>query len=229
MTDARPLVLLNPNTDARLTAGMLEVARAAQTTSLPLSGWTAHTGAPLITTEAALADATQAVESLAPDLARVAAGVLVAGFGDPGVASLRGVLDVPVVGIGEASLHEGARGGRRFCVITTTPHLKASIERRVAELGLATNFAGVVLTEHDPLVITHSPALLAEELSRAVDFAIATLGVEAIVIGAGPLAKATAGLHAQVGAVIVAPVVAGIASLEAAVTGQADLIPVRSR
>jgi Asp/Glu/hydantoin racemase len=213
----RRAALVNPNTDPLITARMRATAAAAADGRLTFMGYTARFGAPLITTAGELRRAAEAVEALAPDLARDASGIIVSAFGDPGAAVLRQLTGLPVVGIGEASLREGATAGRRFCVATTTPGLVATIDARVAELGLAANYAGVVLTSGDPAAITSDPSRLEAGLAAAISRAIAELGVEAVVIGGGPLSDAARQLAKQCAVAIVEPVPAAVRQLLAAI------------
>ena len=96
-----------------------------------LRGVQAARGPAMITTEAALAASEAEVVRLGTSAAPGVDAVVVAAFGDPGVLRLRAVLTVPVVGIGEAAMHEAARDGRRFGIATTTPGLARSIETKI--------------------------------------------------------------------------------------------------
>jgi allantoin racemase len=49
------------------------------------------------------------------------AAVFINSFADYGLAALRAVLTVPVIGAGEAALLEAARAGRRFAIVTVWP------------------------------------------------------------------------------------------------------------
>jgi Asp/Glu/hydantoin racemase len=90
------LLLVNPNTSAGTTAAMLAIAREAAPPGVLIEAATAPFGEPLITDETALAIAAEAVEALVTG-ERVAGldGVIVAAFGDPGLALLKARLPVP--------------------------------------------------------------------------------------------------------------------------------------
>ena len=209
--------LVNPNTNASTTARMLAVARGAAQDRIALKGVTAAFGASLITSEAELARAAEAVLSLAPELMQDCEGLIVAAFGDPGVARLRTLTEIPVFGIGEAGIREAASGGRRFCVATTTPGLVSSIDHRVAELGLEVNYAGVVLTRGDAVAITNDASRLETELAAAIERVVGELGVEAVVIGGGPLSDAARHLSESFSVPIVQPVAAAVRQLLGAI------------
>ena len=200
------LILVNPNTSQATAAAMVAIAEAEA--GFAIAGRTAPFGQPLITTEAALAEAGRAVLALAPDL-RGADGVIVAAFGDPGLAALREVLDCPVTGLAEAGMAEAAAGGRRFAVVTTTPDLAQAIARRAEAEGHA-GFAGTWVTPGDPATVMARPEVLRAALHDACLRAIDGTGVEAIVIGGGPLAVAARALGGLVSVPIIEPVPAAV-------------------
>ncbi len=204
------VALINPNTDKAITARMLAVARSAAGETMRIAGMTAPFGASLIVDEDDLARAAIAVYSFALALRGAFDGVIVSAFGDPGATALAGEVDCPVVGIGEAAVREAASGGRRFCIATTTPHLVASIERKVASLGLAGQFAGVVLTAGDAKQVTNDPEVLEQELAAAVGRAADERGAQAVVIGGGPLADAARALTARGVVAVIEPIPAAV-------------------
>ena len=208
------VALVNPNTDDAITARMMAVARAAAPPGLDLVGLTVERGVPLITDDAQLATAREAVIGLVPRLGDYQ-GIIVAAFGDPGCEDVRAACRGPVVGIGESALREAAIGGRRFAVATTTPKLVGSIERAVARLGLSAGFAGVALTQGDAATVTGAPALLLRELGRVLDRLSTSNEIDAVVIGGGPLADAARRLAVERSTVLVEPVPAAVRAIAA--------------
>lgn len=200
------IALINPNTDEAATHRMVEIARAAAPAGVAFIGMTAARGAPLITNGAQLADARAAVLAMIPDLRTAVDGVIVAAFADPGLPELRAAVPAPVVGIGETSLLEAARAGRRFCVVTTTLDLAPAIARAVAVLDLSQQFGGVILTQGDAIAVTGSPDLLLSALEDAIERAVIERGVSAVVIGGGPLAAAARILADRMPVTVVEPV-----------------------
>jgi Asp/Glu/hydantoin racemase len=201
------LLLVNPNTSVITTGAMVGIAREEAAGHAVIDGLTAPSGAPLITDEAALDEAGRAVASLSPAiLADNPDGVIVSAFGDPGLDALRAVLPMPVTGIAEAGMAEAGQGGRRFCVVTTTPDLKTAIERTARHYGHAESFAGVWLTPGDPAALMNDPARLVEALRDACLQAIREADVAAIVIGGGPLAVAARALKDRIGVPLIEPV-----------------------
>lgn len=208
------LLLVNPNTSAATTAAMLAVAREAAPDGVTLEGATAAFGAPLITDEAALAVAGEAVLALLRDQTPPGDGVIVAAFGDPGLAEARTLLARPhptvaVTGIAEAAFAEAGADGRPFAVATTTPGLADAVAHRANAYGYARSFRGVFLTPGDPASLMADPDALLAALKAACRVAAAA-GAGAVVIGGGPLATAARALAGRLPIAIVEPVPAAV-------------------
>jgi allantoin racemase len=201
------LVLVNPNTDPAVTATMLSIARNQLPGHVSLDGVTAPFGSRLIVNPEGLSTASRAVASLASSLAITACdGVVVSAFGDPGLAELRSVLGCPVTGLAEASMARAAENGRRFCVVTTTPDLSDAIAAAACRYGHGTNFVGTFCTPGDPAILMRDPVRLEDQLLQTCEMVLARQGVEAIVIGGGPLAVAARALAGRVPVPLVEPI-----------------------
>jgi Asp/Glu/hydantoin racemase len=208
-----PVVLLiNPNTSRETTAMMHGIARAALPPAFALESETAAQGARMITSARELATSVEEVLRIGRMHAPRVSAIVIGAFGDPGLAALRADVgaDVPVVGIGEASLREAAEGGRRFGVATTTPELEAPIVALVARLGLAARFTGCRIPSGDPLVLAAHPGLQDEALARAVREAVEQDAAEAVVIGGGPLARSAERIAGRFAVPVISPVAAAM-------------------
>ncbi|MFC8273271.1 aspartate/glutamate racemase family protein [Streptomyces sp. NPDC057271] len=211
---ASAVVLINPNTSTATTAMMTAIAR--RTLGPGVRGVTVARGPRMLTDPAALRAAAPEVAeagrlALASGTCRA---LLVAAFGDPGLAELRALapgsareqVPVPVVGIGEAAMLEAAASGRRFGIATTTPWLAGAIVERVAALGLRDRFTGLRLTGGDPQALAADPESLRESLARAVQECVVRDGARAVVIGGGPLGEAADALRARFETPVIAPI-----------------------
>ena len=167
----------------------------------------------MITDAAALAHAAGEVVRLGTTEAEHEDAVVVAAFGDPGVARLRGLLTVPVIGIGEAAVREAARGGRRFGIATTTPGLVRSIEANARLFGLKGIFTGVRVPDDDPERLAADPGLQLALLIEAVSACLDADGAEVVIVGGGPLSGAAAQMSQQFGNRIIAPIAAAMRCL----------------
>lgn len=213
MTAPLRLALLNPNTNADTTRMMLGIARALAPPDVHIEGHTMLLGPKVVTDEAALARAAAQIVTMGRTLAADGvAGILIAGFGDPGLLALRERLAVPVTGIAEAGMAEAAAGGRRFSIITTTPDLRQSILGMVAAYGHAGHFASLQITPGPAEQVMATPegiqrALVALAQDCAHD------GAQAVLIGGGPLAVAARAVADAIPLPVVEPVAAGVRRL----------------
>jgi allantoin racemase len=204
------LLLINPNTSVRSLAMMLDSATPHLPPGVTLRGVGAAHGVAMIVNEADLRASAAEVSRLALANAADVSAVIVAAFGDPGVETLRSEIDIPVVGIGEASLAEASSGGRRFGIATTTQGLARAIERMVEQRSLGALFAGVRVPDCDPLALAADPSAQEQALARTVRDCITLDGAEAVVIGGGPLSEAARALRGQFAVEIVEPVPAAV-------------------
>lgn len=186
------------------------IAAACAGPDLAILPLTVAFGVPLITNAADITVARDAVVTLAPSIPEGAAGVIVSAFGDPGLAELGRLRPMPVAGICEAGLLEGAEAGARFAVVTTTPDLVAAIDAKALALGLTKSYVGVELTPGDPAALTAESDRLLAALSAAVERAIRVRGAEAVVIGGGPLATSARALARRFAVPIIEPIPAAM-------------------
>src|SRR6266567_5957314 len=64
-------------------------------------------------------------------------------FQEPGLLEIRGAVDIPVVGLGEANLHAALSMGRRIGLVTIDPRFIEWHERQVSAHGLDQRVVGV--------------------------------------------------------------------------------------
>jgi Asp/Glu/hydantoin racemase len=207
------LLLINPNTSVATTEQMVAIARQAAPAGVTVAGATARRGPAMILTAAELAAAADEVVTIGIAEAAQADGIIIAAFGDPGLAALRARLAIPAVGIAEAGMLEAAAGGRRFGVATTTPALVEVIAARTHELGIAERYTGIRLTAGDPLALVADPKRLVEALADAIRRCIENDGAQAVVIGGGPLGQAAIALAPRFTTPVVAPIPAAVRRL----------------
>ena len=99
--------------------------------------------------------------------------IVVACFDDTGIDAIRCIVEVPVLGIGEAAYHAAAMLANRFSVITTLSRSVAGIEANLIRYGLmakcakvrATDIPVLKLEENDPETI----ALIEQSIKTAIE------------------------------------------------------------
>ncbi|MFM0054096.1 aspartate/glutamate racemase family protein [Paraburkholderia phytofirmans] len=204
------ILLINPNTSKATTAMMVDIAQAEAPHGFVVRGASAPRGEPMILTAPQLEAAAAGVVESGLQYRGSARGIVISAFGDPGIDALRAIVDVPVVGICEASILEAAQGGRRFGIATVTPDLVVPIDAKVHALGVGAQYTGIRLTSGDPLALAADPARLLEALALAVAACIDDDRAEAVIIGGGPLGQAAKELEMQFLVPVIAPIPAAM-------------------
>lgn len=213
MATAR-IALLNPNTDTGATRVMLDSARAALPRGFTVEGRTVPRGDSYIVDEQAFEAATGVVVAYGQDVAAEGFdGLVIAGFSDPGLRSLRSLLPIPVVGIGEAGIHEAGRLGRArrpYAIVAITRGLEANQRRSAAAYGQTQNLVSIRFTAGEPKALFADPAALEAALLASCEDAIREDGAEAILIGGGPLAAAADAIAPRLSVPLIEPVAAAM-------------------
>ena len=205
------IALLNPNTNSHTTALMLACARGEAPAGVVIEGHTAPRGCSMITNPVELDAAAAVVVELGTELGLIGyAGIIVAGFGDPGLSALRERVKAPVTGLAEASIAEAASGGRRFSIVTVTPELEASLRAAAMRNGGAGVLASIRFTAGPLAQVMATPAGLAGALLESCRLAVSEDRAAAIVIGGGPLARAANEIAGHLGVPVIDPVAAAI-------------------
>lgn len=203
-------LLINPNTRAPLTAGLLARLRPGPDRP-PLLGTTAAFGAAYIATEATYAVAAHAALQAWTDHVQAhgpARAVLVACFGDPGVFALREAAGVPVIGLAEASMREAETLGR-FGILTGGPAWDPMLRRLGRMLGIDA-LADVAAVALDGGRLSADPARGTAALQAGLDALLArTPGLDAVVLGGAALGGFAPRLRVPPGVALVDSIAAG--------------------
>ncbi len=205
-------LLINPNSSQTTSEMMLDIARRVADGRVNMEVATATRNPTMIVTYEQLQASAKQVIEIATECATQCVGVIVSAFGDPGAATLKQNLSVPVIGICEASMLEASRGGRKFAVATVTPDLIEAIDRRAHQLGLSELFMGTYCTAGDPEILANDPSRLPKELGKTVRICI-DAGAEAVIIGGGPLGQAAETLQPMFEIPIIAPISSAVQQL----------------
>ncbi|MEH6728374.1 MAG: aspartate/glutamate racemase family protein [Hyphomicrobiales bacterium] len=206
----RELALLNPNTNKRTTDFMTAIANSISPHQPAFEGHTMLLGPSIVTNEPALASAANQIVTIGENLARHGIrGILISGFGDPGLTELRQRVSIPVTGIAEAGMRKAGKNGRRFSIITTTPALHNSIEQTAARYGHANNLVSIRITDGEPTQTMSDPQNLTRLLLDASHRCIQSDGAQALLIGGGPLAIAAKAIEQAIEVPIIEPVTEG--------------------
>jgi allantoin racemase len=180
------ILIINPNTNALMTDRMLREAERLDHPGVAWSASTGRFGAPYIASRAASAIAGHAaLEAFARDGAGCDA-VLLACFGDPGLAALKELSPVPVIGMAEASCLVACTLARRFSIVTGGERWPEMLEEFLAAQGLSSRLASIRAVAPTGDMIARDPDRARAVLADAVRDCVGEDGAGAVILaGAG--------------------------------------------
>src|SRR3989442_12243197 len=137
------ILLINPNTSQSVSDLIASEARRAASASTQIEVVTAPLGVAYIETRfealiGAYAGATLAAEHEARHDALV-----IAAFGDPGLAGIREAVDIPVLGLTESALMSACLLGSRFSLIAISRRIPTRYRETVQANGLVDRLPGL--------------------------------------------------------------------------------------
>lgn len=134
--------------------------------------------------------------------------VVIACFSDPGLEAARELVQIPVVGIGEASILLAALLGHRFSIIVILKNSIPRAERLVIQVGLTSKLAsireigmGVVELERNKKM---GKKLILERCKKAIE----EDGAEVIVLGCAGMSGLAQSLQNELGIPVIDPTLA---------------------
>jgi Asp/Glu/hydantoin racemase len=202
------LLIINPNISDSVTA--LIEAEACRTASpgTHITMRTADFGVAYIETRFEALIGAYATAQLAAEHHAGHDAVIVAAFGDPGLAGLREVLPVPVLGMTESALATACLLGHRFSIIAISQRIQAWYREVVEANGLVGRLASIRALDRPLASIGQVQDDHAEALRALCERAVREDGAEVIVLAGAPLAGLARALHGQ----LPVPVVDGVSS-----------------
>jgi allantoin racemase len=212
------ILVINPNTSAAVTdlvAARVRAIAGERAAIVPITG---GFGARYIASRAAAAIAGHAaLEALAEHVAGCDA-VYLACFGDPGLAALKEISPVPVVGMAEASCQAACSRGERFAIVTGGALWEPMLREFVAGLGLSERLAAVRTIAPAGDEIARDPEAALAHLAAACTACATQDGADVVILGGAALA----GLAARIQPAVPVPVLCSIEAGAHAVLAAAD-------
>jgi allantoin racemase len=201
------LLLINPNTTASITDLVLNTARTFARPGTRLRAVSGAFGPRYIASRVGYAIAGHAaVDALANDKGDKDAVVL-ACFGDPGLAALKEIARVPVVGMADASILQACAIGQRFSIVTGGERWQSMLEEFVAGHGLASRLASVRTVAPTGADIARNPKAAMALLAKGCQDCVREDGADVVILGGAGLA----GLAARLKRVVDVPLLDGVA------------------
>lgn len=196
------LLVINPNSTASMTEGIVEAASTAAAPDVTVEGLTNASAPPAIQGEADGHAATPGVIWAVREAADNGFdAAIIACFDDTGLAEARAAVQIPVIGIGQAAFLAAMVFGR-FSVITTLPVSVPVIEANISGYGFDPSCARVRASGLPVLSLEDDPDQARDVLTACAKEAAAEDGCNALVLGCagmaafGPAMQAASGLPA---------------------------------
>jgi allantoin racemase len=179
------LLVLNPNANAAMTAGVVEQVRGIAEPGVMVRGVTALDGPPVIASRESFAlGAEAAVRALRAEPEPFDA-VLLACFGDPGLAALRATCQVPVAGMAESAFDEAAALARPFHVLTAGAAWDSMLREAIDVQGHGRLLHGITVLEGTGADMAARPEAFAARVQQVLDGLAADGAPTCILAGAG--------------------------------------------
>jgi allantoin racemase len=215
------ILVINPNTSASVTDLVAARTRAVAGDRAEVIALTGRFGARYIASRAAAAIAGHAaLDALATHVEGCDA-VYLACFGDPGLAALKEVSPVPVVGMAQASCEAACRRGARFAIVTGGALWGPMLREFVAGLGVAERLASVRTVAPTGGDIARNPDAALALLAAACTACAKEDGADVVILGGAALAGLAARIQPAVPVPVLCSVETGaVAALAAAEAGR---------
>jgi allantoin racemase len=208
INEQRPLLIVNPNTNVRVTEWLAAEARRVLAARCEVVAVNAESGLEAIETPEHVRIAANAVVAAVAS-APPAHGAIIAAFGDPGVEEARGLNLTPVVGLGETGIVAAAAGGRRFSILTLGERMREPVRAKVNALGFDDR-------QFDVVILPFSIAHLVADRRRSHDVIAAAVRACAegvVLLGGAPFAGLGRELSHQTGKMVLDGVAACLEAL----------------
>jgi len=190
------LLVINPNTSAEMTDRVVAQVAQCAGEGFEVTGATAAFGAPVIASRAAFVVAAHAALATYEEHGKSADAVILACFGDPGLAALREVAAKPVIGLAQASIDAALRLGQPFGIVTAGHAWGEMLREQVLLQDAAQSFRGVEILDTDGLAISRDRQGFHARVQQGVDAAQQS-GAATVILGGAGFAGMAASLHCQ--------------------------------
>jgi allantoin racemase len=219
------LLLINPNISDSVSQLIRTEAQRSAGPGCSVEVLTAPFGVAYIETRfEALIGAYAAAQLAAEHHARFDA-VIVAAFGDPGLAGLREALPCPVTGLTEAALASACLLGQRFSIVAISQRIRAWYRETVQANGLIDRLASIRALDEPLADIGRVQDDQGARLIALAERCVQEDGADVIVLAGAPLAGLARSLQGR----LPVPVVDGVSSAVRHAQSLAALQPGRAR
>ena len=202
------LLLINPNISTSVSELIRAEAERSAAPGTTVQVLTAPFGVAYIETRFEALIGAYATAQLAAEHHEAADAVVVAAFGDPGLAGLREALPIPVTGLTAAALASACLLGQRFSIVAISQRIRAWYRETVQHIGLESRLASIRGLDEPLADIGHVQSNQGERLVALAERCVAEDGADVIVLAGAPLAGLARSLRGR----LPVPVVDGVSS-----------------
>lgn len=202
------ILLINPNTSHSVSDLIGAEARRAASAGTRIEVLTASFGVAYIETRFEALIGAYAAANIAAEHEAGHDAVVIAAFGDPGIAGIREVLAVPVIGLTEAALMSACLLGGRFSIIAISHRITAWYRECVQANGLIDRLASIRCLDQRVRDIGAIQGDHKTRLRALCAQAVDEDGADVVVLAGAPLA----GLANSIRQDIAVPLVDGVSS-----------------
>ena len=202
------LLLINPNISASVSALIRAEAERSASPGTVIEVLTAPFGVAYIETRFEALIGAYAAAQLAAEHHADFDAVIVAAFGDPGLAGLREALPCPVTGLSEAALASACLLGQRFSIVAISQRIRAWYRETVQHNGLEGRLASIRGLDEPLADIGSVQGDQGERLVQLAERCVDEDGADVIVLAGAPLAGLARSLRGR----LPVPVVDGVSS-----------------
>lgn len=189
------IVVLNPNTSIPMTNGVVDRMRARMPSTIEVVGRTARHGPAVIASRETFAEGARSALALAAECTAEADAIVLACFGDPGLAEMQATCALPIIGLAQASIRHAEASDRPWAIVTAGSAWCGMLRELVHSLGAARRFVDVYAIEGTGLDAMRDPALGREQLRNAASRARVD-GAQSVILGGAALAGMAEGIGA---------------------------------
>ena len=202
------ILIVNVNTTASMTEGIVAQARKAAAPGTEIVGLTPRFGAESVEGNFESYLAAVGVMDAVMRYGQPFDAVIQAGYGEHGREGLQELLTVPVVDITEAAASTAMFLGHKYSVVTTLDRAVPMIEDRLKLAGLDARCASVRASGMAVLELEAQPERAVQAIVQQAALAVSDDHAEVICLGCGGMAELEAQVRARTGV----PVVDGVAA-----------------
>lgn len=212
------ILLVNPNISDSVTALIEAEAKRAALPSTQVFTDTVDAGVAYIETPAEAVVAAYATFDLLAKCHTQYDGVVIAAFGDPGVAQAKEAFPIPVVGLTESALATAFLLGGRFSIVGISERIGYWYQEVIADLGMTRRFMG-----YSGLGQAFADVGTVQEEAREILLRICLQrveqGADSIILAGAPLAGLARDIADQVPVPLIDGVGSAVRMIEAMVRG----------